>query len=95
MSSKVKAFRGLIYNQEKINDLSKVVCPPYDIISPKQQSYFYDSDPYNFIRILLTKDTPPEDKYQKAGKEFRDWIKNGIFLRTIEIAHENQIQFWI
>jgi len=78
---KITPFRAISYNQEKIKDLSRLVCPPYDIISPNQQQYLHALDPYNFIHLLLGKDIPGEDKYQRAASYFKDWLKNGIFIQ--------------
>ncbi|MFZ2357437.1 MAG: DUF1015 family protein [Candidatus Omnitrophota bacterium] len=39
--TEIKPFKAFIYNQEKIKDLKDVVCPPYDVISPAQQQFFF------------------------------------------------------
>lgn len=79
--TQIKPFKAAIYNPEKIKDLSRVVCPPYDIISPSRQTYYHERDPYNFIQILLGKDIPGEDKYRRAAALLRDWLKDGLFVR--------------
>jgi uncharacterized protein (DUF1015 family) len=79
--AKVKPFKAVIYNQEVIKDLSKVTCPPYDVISPSQQDYLHKASPFNLIHILFGKDLPGEDKYKRAGNYFREWIKNKIFIQ--------------
>ena len=33
----IKPFKGICYDQEKVMDLSRVVCPPYDVISELEQ----------------------------------------------------------
>lgn len=78
---KIKPFRAFIYNQDKIKDLSSVVCPPYDVISKVKQDYYHALNPYNFIRILLGKDITGEDKYIRAAKLFKDWIKDDILIQ--------------
>lgn len=78
--TKIAPFQALIYNQDKIHNLSKVVCPPYDIISPAQQEYYHNNSPYNLIHILLAKDNLGEDKYVKAGDTFRRWLKEGVII---------------
>ncbi len=75
--TKVKPFKAVVFNQQKIKDVSKVVCPPYDVISPSRQEYFHQLDPHNFIHILLPRDAN-DNKYERAGKLFRDWQKNSI-----------------
>lgn len=78
---KIKPFRAVTYNQEKIKNLSDVVCPPYDIISTPRQQYYHDLSPYNFIHILLGKDIPGEDKYQRASHYFKSWLKDNILIQ--------------
>ncbi|MFA5363248.1 MAG: DUF1015 domain-containing protein [Candidatus Omnitrophota bacterium] len=77
----IKPFRAVIYNQEKISDLSSVVCPPYDIISPARQEAYQEKNPNNFTHILLSKDIPGEDKYRRAGQYFRNWLKNKVLVQ--------------
>ena len=81
----VKPFAAVYYNPEKVSDLSKVVCPPYDVISPDRQAYYHDLDPRNFIHILLGKDAPQEDKYERSGKTERQSDQNNY---RIDIAVE-------
>jgi uncharacterized protein (DUF1015 family) len=78
--AKIKPFRAIVYNQEKIKDLSVVVCPPYDVISPSRQRYFHELHPNNLIHILLAEDVPGEDKYRLAAGYFKDWLKNDILI---------------
>jgi uncharacterized protein (DUF1015 family) len=79
--AEIKPFRGVIYNKEKIKDLSAVVCPPYDVISPALQQRCHDLSPYNFIQILLRKDAPGEDKYNAAADCFRKWLEDETFVQ--------------
>jgi uncharacterized protein (DUF1015 family) len=79
--TKIKPFRAVIYNKEKVKDLAKVVCPPYDIISVQRQQYYHDLNEYNLIHILLGKDIPGEDKYLRAGNYFREWLKDKIVIQ--------------
>ncbi len=79
--TKIEPFRAVIYNQEKIKNISRVVCPPYDVISAAKQEYYHELDSCNFIRILLGKDNPKDDKYERAGNYFRDWQKNQVLIQ--------------
>ncbi|MDD5155723.1 MAG: DUF1015 domain-containing protein [Candidatus Omnitrophica bacterium] len=76
--TEIQPFNGIIYNQEKIRDLSRVVCPPYDVISAVRQKHYLALDGHNLIHILLGKDVPGEDKYRRAADYFNSWIKEGI-----------------
>jgi len=79
--TKITPFRAVIYNQEKIKNISSVVCPPYDIISAQERERYSGLSPYNLIHILLGKDIPGEDKYRRAADYFRDWLKNAILIQ--------------
>jgi len=79
--TKIKPFKAVVYNQEKFKDLSSLVCPPYDVISPLEQQHYHDKNPHNLIRILLGKDIPREDKYRRSREHFRDWLKNKILIQ--------------
>jgi uncharacterized protein (DUF1015 family) len=84
--TQIRAFNAIIYNQEKVKDLSKVVCPPYDIISVSQQHYYHILSPYNLIHVLLGKDIPGEDKYKRAADYFDAWLKNRILIQDEQPA---------
>ncbi len=79
--TKIQPFKAIIYNQEKIKDISRVVCPPYDVISAAKQEYYHGLDSYNFIKILLGRDNLKDDKYERAGNYFRDWQKNQVLIQ--------------
>ena len=86
--AKIIPLKGMLYNPEKIKDLSKVMAPPYDVISSKEQGNLYDSSPYNIIRILLGKDSPGDDKkenkYTRASRFLNDWQKEEALKRDKE-----------
>ena len=79
--AEIAPFRAVIYNHEKVKDLSKVVCPPYDIISPIQKEHFHQKDPHNFIHILLGKDIPGEDKYLRSARHFKEWMEDSTLIQ--------------
>jgi len=79
--TRIIPFRAVSYNQKKINDLAKVVCPPYDVIPPSKQQYYYNLEQHNFIRILLGKNISGQDKYRRSARYFKDWLKNKIFIQ--------------
>ena len=41
----IAPFRGLLYNTKKVGDASKVVAPPYDVISREEQEKLYKRSP--------------------------------------------------
>lgn len=70
-------FRGFTYNQEKVGNISRVISPPYDVISPALKKELYNSHPYNIINLILPEGRG-EGKYIKAKKILTHWIEKGI-----------------
>jgi uncharacterized protein (DUF1015 family) len=79
-------FRGVSYNPKKIDDLSKVVAPPYDVISPQEQHILYQRHPQNVVRLILNKETPkdhPKDnRYTRSAALYQAWQKEGVLVRA-------------
>ena len=86
--TQIKPFRTIYYNQEKIEDLSKVVCPPYDVISSEEKIRYHNLHPFNYIYILLGLDKPSdnqyENKYTRAKKTFEEWQNKGVLKEDIK-----------
>lgn len=85
----IRPFKGIIYNKDKVEDISKVVTPPYDVISPAEQDYYYHIHPHNIIRIILGKSAPEDNsqqnRYTRAAHYFREWLSQGI-LKKEEVS---------
>lgn len=71
--SSIKPFRAVRYNPEKIKDFGKVMCPPYDVISPEELAQLQGRSPYNFVNITLPQETAEEDRYRHARRTFGEW----------------------
>ncbi len=80
----IKPFKGLTYNRKKVLNIQSVMAPPYDVISSKMQSHFYELNPYNIIRLILGKETKKDNgknnKYTRARKFLDSWLKNDVVL---------------
>lgn len=80
--AELSPFPGIRYNQDKIEDLSAVICPPYDIITPEEQKAYYDRSEYNVIRLehgmVLPKDTETNNKHTRAKDTFNQWLTEHI-----------------
>ena len=81
MATGIKPFRAYIYNQEKINDLSRVVSPPYDIISPEKQDYLHKISPHNFTHVDFRKELEGVDRYEAAAAVFSRWLLEKVMVR--------------
>src|SRR5215213_8407199 len=65
-------FRGVRYRGEPPGDLSTVIAPPYDVISPAQQDALYDRSPHNVIRLEYGREPPPV-RYDTAAAALAQW----------------------
>ncbi len=81
----VSPFRGIHFDLSRVPDLSQVVSPPYDVISPEEQTGFHRRHPRNIVWIDfgLEKegDGPTADKYTRAADYFRQWQSEGTLVR--------------
>tara|TARA_B100001559_G_scaffold110047_1_gene92421 strand:+ start:9414 stop:10673 length:1260 start_codon:yes stop_codon:yes gene_type:complete len=74
---KIYPFKGWRYNPNIVNNLSKVVSPPYDVISENDQRKLYDLSPYNFVRIILN-NNPLPNKYADSARMLSEWKTKNI-----------------
>ena len=70
-------FNGLIYNENKIGNISRVISPPYDVVSATLKKKLYNAHPYNIINLILPKGSAGE-RYRRAKKILTDWINKNI-----------------
>jgi uncharacterized protein (DUF1015 family) len=63
----------------QIADLTAVVCPPYDVISPEQQAALLARDPHNAVRLELSADADP---HAAAAASLAAWTADGTLERT-------------
>jgi uncharacterized protein (DUF1015 family) len=79
--AKLSPFRALRYDSSKLKDIGKVVAPPYDIISPREQDFYYNLAPHNVIRLDFGKaqngDDAQKNKYSRAANLLKLWREQG------------------
>ena len=80
--AEVLPFRGLRYAE---TDLSALICPPYDVISPAEQQELYRRSPLNVVRLECGEarphDGPSENRYTRAAATLREWLDRRILVR--------------
>jgi uncharacterized protein (DUF1015 family) len=86
----IQAFRALRYDLGQVGSLSNVTAPPYDVISPDEQTQLYKKHPANCVRLILNRAEPGDDDansmYTRAAKFFRDWQRQGVLFREAQPA---------
>src|SRR4030095_11664017 len=74
----VRPFRALRYAPGL--DLSKAICPPFDIISPEQQRALHERSPYNAVHIELGYDENGS-RYERAAAALHRWREDSTLIR--------------
>ena len=86
----VQAFRGWRYDGQRVGDLSAVVAPPYDVISPAGQQALYERHPCNVVRLILNRptdaDTDQDNGYTRAAATLDEWKTDATLVREPEPA---------
>ncbi len=75
--AKIFPFRGLTYDPNSVGDLSCVMAPPYDVISPEHQAELYERSPRNVVRIDFSRDPSP---YATVPQRFQEWQDDGTLV---------------
>ncbi len=85
--ARILPFAAWRYAPERV-PISQVVTQPYDKITPEMQECYFNSSPYNLVRIILGKRLPgdgaTENVYTRAAACFRDWRRTGILRQDPE-----------
>jgi uncharacterized protein (DUF1015 family) len=80
----IHPFYGVYYNKSIVDDISAVICPPYDIITQQIEQELYRRSQYNFVRIehsqQLPQDSDIDNKYTRSADTLKQWLKKGILI---------------
>lgn len=86
----VQPFRGIRYDPGRVDSISSVIAPPYDVISPKEQRFYHKRNPHNVIRLELGAEQPSdsagENRYTRAAGALAEWLEKGVLVRETEPA---------
>ncbi len=87
--AEIVPFRGILYTQAA-GAPSKLLAPPYDVISDGERRELEALDPHNCVRLILPqpeKDAKDEDaKYGRAAATLKQWLDDGSLARDREPA---------
>ncbi|MFN2282467.1 MAG: DUF1015 family protein, partial [Anaerolineales bacterium] len=87
----IKPFRGIRYNQEKIDSINNVISQPYDRVRYGLQEKYYELSPYNVTRIIKGKenegDNTANNVYTRARDFLNQWIQEGVLVRDDQPAY--------
>jgi len=75
----IEPFHGYRYAGATRTDVSPIVAPPYDQISPETQERLHAMSPHNIVRATYPRDG--EDKYRQAASVLEAWLAQGVWRR--------------
>jgi uncharacterized protein (DUF1015 family) len=88
--AEIRPYRAVYYNESLVGELSDVICPPYDIISPQMEQELYDRSPYNFVRIennrQLPQDSATDNRYTRSASIMQKWLEDGVLVTDWKAA---------
>ncbi|MCF7807254.1 MAG: DUF1015 domain-containing protein [Candidatus Marinimicrobia bacterium] len=78
-------FCGTIYNPDKFTNLSDIIAPPYDVITPEERRFLLSRSKYNSARLILgekkTGDYFEDEFYSGAKELIKSWHEEGILCK--------------
>ena len=76
----VAPFRGERFTNGQ-GDLSRLIAPPYDVITPEQRQRYAALDPHNIVHLILPEAPAGADKYAAAAQTLAAWRQSGVLSR--------------
>jgi uncharacterized protein (DUF1015 family) len=77
----VLPFRGIRYAASRAAALSRLVAPPYDVISAAQRDELAARSAHNVVHLDLEPERPgdaPGERYARSAEALRDWLAQGV-----------------
>jgi uncharacterized protein (DUF1015 family) len=83
--AEVRPFRGLRPRAELV---SRVACPPYDVVTTEEARALAAGNPHSFLRVIRSEidmepgtDPHGEPIYRRAGENLQKMIESGVLVR--------------
>lgn len=82
----IAPFRGVRYNRAEIEDHGgRLVAPPYDVLSEKEQKACLELHPHNILHVDFGPARPEDehkyDWHKRSGALWRQWLEEGVLVR--------------
>lgn len=65
-------------------DWSKVIAPPYDVLSEADADRLGNTDPHNIVHVDVPRERDGDGRYEAAGDLLRRWIADEVLVRDDE-----------
>ncbi|MSP60942.1 MAG: DUF1015 domain-containing protein [Myxococcales bacterium] len=85
--AEIAPFRGILYTP-KSGDPSRLLAPPYDVISDAERVQLEQLDPHNCVRLILPQpdEKDPDSRYPRAARDLQQWLGEGVLARDEQPA---------
>jgi uncharacterized protein (DUF1015 family) len=91
--AEIRPFRALRYQAGQVDDLARVIAPPYDIISPDEQRALHARSPHNIVRLEYGEthadDSEANNRYTRAAATLAEWLASGV------LAQDDRPAFYV
>ena len=77
--AEIVEFAAMRYNQTKVEDLSRLICPPYDMIDNNLRTKLMDQEKYNYVNLILPEGDETE-KYRNAMRLVFSWLLRDVLV---------------
>ncbi|HEY4686192.1 MAG TPA: DUF1015 domain-containing protein [Dehalococcoidia bacterium] len=81
----IRPFRALRYDAAVAGEASKLIAPPYDVVSEAERPALYARSEFNVSRVDYgaegTSDTATDNRYTRAGRDLDEWRRRGVLVR--------------
>ena len=82
----IAPFKAIRFNASKVSNLSKVISPPYDVISVPEYDRLLKRSPQNIVRIELPLAQGKQDRYEIAAQLWTRWQNQRYLTQDKELA---------
>ncbi len=80
----VLPLKGIRFVQDRVGTFSKVITPPFDVISPELRENLAQLSPFNMVHLILPKEAAGKNRYESAASLFEEWKKAGVLCQDEE-----------
>jgi uncharacterized protein (DUF1015 family) len=83
--AQIRPFSGVRFSRKNGVDISRLIAPPYDVLSEQDRANLQAMDAHNIVNVDLPhvppKSAGPDEVYDKANINLQSWLKTGVLER--------------
>jgi uncharacterized protein (DUF1015 family) len=80
--AQIRPFKGVCYSRRNGSDISKLIAPPYDVLTEQDRARYQAKDAHNVVYVDLPHVPPktagPDEVYDKASINLKAWLGAGV-----------------